>query len=176
MPAAAQPVADRVSYGDLGDDISVDTDPDGRVYFVTVSEPAQSLLGYWVGVDEPEVEFSTYEEKYGTQTPSQQREVSLQMMYGSSQVAQYVALTRSGFDAEIIPGAVQVQQFLCLRGSGNRCDEFVPVADELEIGDTLVERRRRRHADARRARPSRWPTTRRVTRSRSPSNARTSAR
>ena len=60
------------------------------------------------------------------------------MMYGSSQVAQYVALTRSGYDAEIIPGAVQVQQFLCLRGSGNRCDEFVPVADELEIGDTLV--------------------------------------
>jgi hypothetical protein len=82
VPAAAQPVADRVSYGDLADDISVDTDPDGRVYFVTVSEPPQSILGHWVGEIEPEIEFTTYEEKYGSQTPSQQREVSLQMMYG----------------------------------------------------------------------------------------------
>jgi PDZ domain-containing protein len=138
VPAAAQPVADRVSYGDLADDISVDTDLDGRVYFVTVSEPPQSILGHWVGEIEPEIEFTTHEEKYGSQTPSQQREVSLQMMYGSSQIAQYVALTRSGYDAEIIDGAVQVQQFLCLGGSGNRCDEYVPVAEELEIGDTVV--------------------------------------
>jgi PDZ domain-containing protein len=138
VPAAAQPVADRVSYGDLADDISVDTDPDGRVYFVTVSEPPQSILGHWVGEIEPEIEFTTYEEKYGSQTPSQQREVSLQMMYGSSQIAQYVALTRSGYDAEIIDGAVQVEQFLCVSGSGNRCDEYVPVAEELEIGDTVV--------------------------------------
>jgi PDZ domain-containing protein len=138
VPAAAQAVADRVSYGDLADDINVDTDLDGRVYFVTVSEPPQSILGHWVGEIEPEIEFTTYEEKYGSQTPSQQREVSLQMMYGSSQIAQYVALTRSGYDAEIIDGAVQVQQFLCLSGSGNRCDEYVPVAEELEIGDTVV--------------------------------------
>jgi PDZ domain-containing protein len=138
VPAAAQPVADRVSYGELADDISVDTDPDGRVYFVTVSEPPQSILGHWVGEIEPEIEFTTYEEKYGSQTPSQQREVGLQMMYGSSQIAQYVALTRSGYDAEIIDGAVQIQQFLCLSGSGNRCDEFVPVAEQLEIGDTVV--------------------------------------
>ena len=139
VPAGAQPVADRVSYGELAVDISVDTDPDGRVFFVTVSEPPQSLLGYWVSRDEPEVEFTTYEEKYGSQTPSQQRTFSLQMMRTSSQVAQYVALTRSGFEAEIIPGAVQVQQFLCLRGSGNTCDEYVPAADVLEEGDTVVE-------------------------------------
>ena len=138
VPAAAQPVADRVSYGDLAEDINVDTDLDGRVYFVTVSEPAQSILGHWVGEIEPEIEFTTHEEKYGSQTPSQQRQANLQMMYGSSQIAQYVALTRSGYEAEIIDGAIQVQQFLCLRGSGNRCDEYVPVAEQLEIGDTLV--------------------------------------
>ena len=138
VPAAAQPVADRVSYGDLAEDISVDTDLDGRVYFVTVSEPAQSILSHWVGEIEPEIEFTTHEEKYGSQTPSQQRQVNLQMMYGSSQIAQYVALTRSGYDAEIVEGAVQVQQFLCLQASGNRCDEYVPVAEQLEIGDTLV--------------------------------------
>jgi len=140
VPAGAQPVADRVSYGaDLGDDIAVDTDPDGRVYFVTISEPPQSLLGYWVAQDEPEIQFSTYEEKYGSQTPSQQRTVSLQMMRSSSQVAQYVALTRAGFDAEIVPGHVQIGSLICLEVTAGRCSQYVPNADQLDEGDTMVE-------------------------------------
>jgi PDZ domain-containing protein len=140
VPAAAQPVADRVSYGDLGDDISVDTDPDGRVYFVTVSEPAQSLLGYWVGVDEPEVEFSTYDEKYpGGQTPSEQREAALQMMFGSSQVAQYVALTRAGYDAQVIPGPAQVDSMLCLEADGRECVTWVPSEAVLQRGDVITD-------------------------------------
>ena len=44
--------------------------------------------------NEPEIEFLTNEEKFGSQTPSQRRTVGLQMMRTSSQVAQYVALTR----------------------------------------------------------------------------------
>ena len=48
VPASVQAVADRVSYAELGADVAVDTDPDGRVFFVTVSEPAQSVLG-WLG-------------------------------------------------------------------------------------------------------------------------------
>ena len=153
VPAAAQPVAERVSYGDLADDISVDTDLDGRVFFVTVSEPAQSLLGYWagaavaptwlrglVGDPEPEVQFTTYEEKYGSQTPSEQRRVSLQMMYDSSQVAQYVALTRSGYDAEIIP-RILVQSGSCAQVSedGQRCAEESPLREELQIGDEIFD-------------------------------------
>ena len=54
VPAAAQPVAGRVSYDDVASsalaDVDIDTHPDGRVYFVTVSEPAQSLLGRFVGL------------------------------------------------------------------------------------------------------------------------------
>ena len=139
VPAGVQPVASRVSYGDLGDDIAVDTDLDGRIFFVTISEPPQSVLGWLVGRDEPEIEFTTYEEKYGSQTPSQQRTISLQMMRTSGQVAQYVALTRAGYDAEVIEGPVQIEQMLCLEIVGNTCRQFVASADQLDEGDTLLE-------------------------------------
>lgn len=144
VPAAAEPVAGRVSYHDvpasaLGG-VDVDTDLDGLVYFVTISEPAQSALGWWVSRPEPEIEFLTYEDKYGSSTPSQQRTLSLQMMRTSSQVAQYVALTRAGFEAaEVVPGPVQIEQLLCASASGNRCLEFVPGVENLQNGDTFVE-------------------------------------
>lgn len=139
VPAGVQPVASRVSYGDLAEDISVDTDPNGRVFFVTVSEPPQSVLGWWVAQDEPEIEFTTRDEKFGSQTPSQQRTISLQMMRSSGQVAQYVALTRAGYDAQIVDGPVQIEQMLCLEIVGNTCREFVASAEQLDEGDTVLE-------------------------------------
>ena len=133
-----QAVADRVSYADLGADVVVDTELDGRVFFVTVSEPAQSVLGWWVADDRPEVRFLTDEEKFGSQTPSQRRTINLQMMRSSSQVAQFVALTLAGYDPELIPGAVQIEQLLCLDIDGQRCAEYVPSAEQLDEGDTIV--------------------------------------
>ncbi len=133
-----QAVADRVSYADLGADVAVDTDPDGRVFFVTVSEPAQSVLGWWVARNEPEIHFLTSEEKYGSQTPSQRRTIALQMMRTSSQVAQYVALTLAGYEPELVPGPVQIEQMLCLDIEGQRCLEYVPSAEQLDEGDTIV--------------------------------------
>jgi PDZ domain-containing protein len=127
VPASVQAVADRVSYADLGADVAVDLDPDGRVYFVTVRDPAQSVLGWFVAEDLPDVRFLTYEEKYGTRTPSQQRTIALQMMRSSSEVAQYVALELAGYDPELVPGPVQIAELL-----GG------PSADRLEVGDTVV--------------------------------------
>ena len=45
--------------------------PEGDVYFVTVTEPAQSVLSWFVGRDEPAIQFLTSEEKFGLQTPQQ---------------------------------------------------------------------------------------------------------
>jgi PDZ domain-containing secreted protein len=138
VPASVQAVADRVSYADLGADVAVDTDPDGQVFFVTVSEPAQSVLGWWVAENEPEIRFLTSEEKFGSQTPSQRRTIALQMMRTSSQVAQYVALTLAGYESELIPGQVQIEQMLCLDIEGQRCLQYVPSAEQLDEGDTIV--------------------------------------
>jgi PDZ domain-containing protein len=138
VPAAAQPVAARVSYHELDDSIAVDTDPDGRVFFVTISEPAQSVLGWWVSRDEPSIDFLTHDEKFGSRTPEQRRTISLQMMRTSSQVAQYIALTLAGYDAELIPGPVQIEQMLCLDVQDNRCARYVDSAEQLDEGDTVV--------------------------------------
>jgi PDZ domain-containing protein len=127
VPASVQPVVDRVSYRDLGADIAVDLDPDGRVFFVTVRDPAQSALGWLVAEDLADVRFMTHAEKYGTRTPSQQRTIALQLMRTSSQVAQYVALQLAGYDPELIPGPVQIGDLL-----------DAPSAEQLEVGDTIV--------------------------------------
>lgn len=138
VPAAAEPVADRVSYADLGDDVVVDLDLDGRVYFVTVRQPAQSLLSWWVAADREEIEFLTQEERFGPQTPAQERTVNLQRMRTSSQVAQYVALTLAGYQPELVPGQVQIEQLLCLDVDGARCIDFVPSDEQLDPGDLIV--------------------------------------
>jgi PDZ domain-containing protein len=127
VPASVQAVADRVSYRDLGADVAVDVDPDGRVFFVTVRDPAQSVLGWFVAEDLPDVRFMTYEEKYGTRTPSQQRTIALQDMRTASQDAQFVALSLAGYEPELVPGPVQIRQVF----DG-------PNADQLEVGDTIV--------------------------------------
>jgi PDZ domain-containing protein len=140
-PASAEPVADRVSIGEaLGDDVAVDRDPDGDVYFVTVQEPAQSVLSWWVARSEPEIDFTTYDEKYpGGQTPTEQRTEQLRMMATSSQVAQYVALERAGYPVEVVsevavagPACVQVND------AGDRCEEWMELRPELQENDTIV--------------------------------------
>lgn len=135
VPAAAQPVADRVRYGELTDEIVTDTDLDGRVFFLTIAEPWQSVLSYWVGVDTPEVRFITYRQKYGDSTPAEYREVSLRMMRSSSQVAQYNALARAGYDVELVPGVPQVEFFYCF---DQECDDPVPAAAVLQRADVIT--------------------------------------
>ena len=70
---------------------------------------------------EPEIDFITREEKFGTQSPSQRRQISLQMMRTSSQVAQFVALQALGYeDAKILPGEVVVADLVCLEAGHRR--------------------------------------------------------
>lgn len=135
VPAAAQPVADRVRYGELSDDVVTDTDLDGRVFFLTIAEPSQSVLSYWVGVDSPEIRFITYRQKYGDSTPAEYREVSLRMMRSSSQVAQYNALARAGYDVELVPGPPQIEFFYCFDAE---CDDPVPAAAKLQRADVIT--------------------------------------
>lgn len=139
-PSSAQPVNDRVRLGELPADLA-QFPPQSSVYFVTVTEPRQSVLSWWVGRDEPAVEFLTEEQKYGIQTPEQRRVFALESMRTSAQVAQFVALGRLGFDVEVVPGDVLVQQLVCLEASddGQTCVRESPSAAVLEPGDRLIE-------------------------------------
>jgi PDZ domain-containing protein len=140
VPASAQPVADRVSFGQLEGIADLDEDRRGDFYFVTISEPAQSLLSYWVGRDEPEIDFLTRDEKYGTATPSQRRQIGLEQMRTANQVAQFVALQAVGYDdARLLPGDVVVAQLVCLEADDTGgCATPAPADEVLDPGDKIL--------------------------------------
>lgn len=138
VPASVSAVKDRVSFGEAAGVESFP--PEGDVFFVTISEPEQSALSWWLGRDSPAATFLTEEDKYGYQTPQQQRSVSLEQMNTSEQVAQYVALDRLGFDVSILPGEVLIQDMVCLEANeeGTECLEWSPSDEMLDPGDRLV--------------------------------------
>jgi PDZ domain-containing protein len=140
VPASAQPVKDRITFGDLGDD-ATQYPPGGDIYFVTVTEPSQSVLSWLVGREEPAVQFLTEEEKYGVQTPTQRRTLALASMRSAEQVAQYVALGAVGFDVELREGDVLIEQMVCLEAdeAGTTCTTWSPSDEFLDPGDTLLE-------------------------------------
>ena len=138
-PASAQPVADRVVFGDLGD-LAQQFPPQGDIYFVTVTEPSQSLLSWYLGRDEPAIQFLTEEEKYGVQTPEQRRVFALESMRTSEQVAEFVALQRVGYDVSVVPGDVLIEAMVCLEPTpdGTECAEWSPSDEVLDPGDRLL--------------------------------------
>ncbi|MDJ0768674.1 MAG: hypothetical protein QNJ12_07765 [Ilumatobacter sp.] len=139
-PASAQPVDDRIRFGDLGD-LAAQFPPDGDIFFVTVTEPPQSVLSWLLGRDDPAIQFLTEEEKFGVQTPQQRRVFALESMRSSEQVAQFVALQRVGYDVELLPGDVLIQEMVCLVPNevGDDCDTWSPSDDVLDPGDRLIE-------------------------------------
>ena len=139
-PASAQPVVDRIHFGDLGD-VAQQYPPDGEIFFVTVTEPSQSVLSWLLGRDQPAVQFLTREEKYGVQTPQQRRVFALESMRSSEQVAQFVALQRVGYDVTLVDGDVLIEAMVCLvpNEEGTECEEWAPSDDVLDPGDRLVE-------------------------------------
>lgn len=149
-PRTASPVDDRVSFSGLEGVAEVDQDRRGDIYFVTISNPTQSVLSWWAAGGsscdvvgecrgEPEIDFYTYDELYPTRSRTQERSISLQMMRTSGQVAQYVALARLGFDATINRGEVVVAELVCLEAAEDgTCARQAPAAEVLQPGDTLV--------------------------------------
>ena len=138
VPASAESVGRRVSFGDLPDSAE-QFQPRNDFYFVTVSEPPQTALSWFVGRDEEAVDFITEIEKYGRSSPSERRQVSQQMMATSEQVAQYVALDKAGYDVELVPGEVVVGQLLCLEGTAQTCTTPAPADEVIDQGDVLLQ-------------------------------------
>lgn len=139
VPAGAEAVNDRVSFGDDLPDSATRYEPSNDFFFVTITEPPQSALSWFVGRDELPIEFLTDVEKYGLSTPSERRQVSRQMMATSEQVAQFVALDRAGFEVELIPGEVVVSELVCFEVEEQRCTRTAPADEVLDAGDVLLE-------------------------------------
>lgn len=139
VPASAEPVADRVVFGALPDDVQ-QFEPDGDLFFVTVTTPSQSVLSWLAGRNDPAIEFVTREDKFGFQTPSQRRAINLQAMRTAEQEAQYVAFKKVGLDAEVSPGEVVVAETLCQTfADDGSCEAMFPSDAQIDPADKILE-------------------------------------
>ncbi|MGB1083503.1 MAG: S16 family serine protease [Ilumatobacteraceae bacterium] len=143
VPGSAQPVGDRlsVSASEESDKPPPEVFPAvGDFMLVTITEPPQSVLSWWVGRDEGAVEMLTEEDKFGFQTAEQRRVFSLEQMRTAEEVAEYVALSWLGFDAAIVPGDVLISEIACLEFSdAGECVRWPPSDEVLDPGDRLLE-------------------------------------
>lgn len=143
VPGSAQPVGDRlsVSASEESDEPPPEAFPAvGDFMLVTITEPPQSVLSWWVGRDEGAVEMLTEEDKFGFQTAEQRRVFSLEQMRTAEEVAEYVALSWLGFDAAIVPGDVLISEIACLEFSdAGECVRWPPSDEVLDPGDRLLE-------------------------------------
>lgn len=134
VPADADPVAPRLSF-----DAVPRYDASGELLFVTIREPEITLLDWFVGRDQPEVGFLSYEDKYGPSTPSQTKTFNFQMMRTAKETAEYEALSFLGYPAELLPGDVIIEA-LCdeVDQSTGDCVKPAPADDVLDPGDQII--------------------------------------
>lgn len=127
-PGSALPVATRLEVQGATRYATDDT-----VLFVTATGSQMSLLGWLLGSLDDDVEVLTYEERFGPRTPVEQRRIGFQSMFGSKQVAEYVAARLLGLPASFLPGPAVVAEAICE-------DDPLPTSAcrVLEIGDTIV--------------------------------------
>jgi Lon-like protease len=106
---------------------------DGDVLFVTASGSKLTLLdalSAWVDED---VDVLTFEERFGPRTPAEQRRIGFQAMFGSKQIAEYVAFRTLGLEASFQPGPAVVNELVCPDARPERS-----ACDVLEVGDTIT--------------------------------------
>ena len=147
VPADAQPVEPRLSI-----DGPTMYDSDGQVLFVTVRTPELSMLEWWVGRNNPAVSPKSYSDLFATETPQQQTTRGQTDMRTAKETAEYVALSRLGFDAKLTPGEVIIDELVCLKASddGRTCEQFAPSDRVARSGRQVGEGRRHAAGDGRR--------------------------
>jgi Lon-like protease len=131
-PGTAQEVAPRIRITDA-EVFESETSP----YFVTATSSELTGLQALMGWFDPTVDVRTCEEQFGTCDPDAARQVSLGAMTSTKQIAEYVALTRLGFDATLEQGPAQVGSF-----GSDTCPADAPprrACNVLAIGDIITE-------------------------------------
>ncbi len=86
-PGSAEAVAPRMSFGEDATAYAARYQTDGEIMFVTALGSRLSLLDALAAWRDEDVNILTFEERFGTQTPSQQRESNARAMVSSKQIA-----------------------------------------------------------------------------------------
>lgn len=108
----------------------------GEILFVTATGSQMTLLGSLMGAIDDDVDVLTYEQRFGPRTPTETRRIGFQAMFGSKQVAEYVAARLLGLEAALVPGPAVVADVICGEQPqpGGAC-EVLEVGDVIEAID-----------------------------------------
>ena len=134
-PGDAMEVSPRISFSALsgGQEAPKRYASNDGIHFVTALGGQLSILDSILGWLDPHVQVDTFEERFGDQSPDDNRQAGFQSMVTSKQVAQFVALRKLGLDAELVEGGAKVAAVVCENAPPQNS-----ACENLEVGDTIV--------------------------------------
>ena len=132
-PGQALTVGPRIEFIDGDQSAPTRYPTEEGMHFVTAYGGKLSALDAFVGWLDPDVQVDTYKERFGNQTPSSRQVLNQQAMVSSKQIAEYVAMKRLGFDAQLIPGPAVVGDVICEEDPHPQS-----ACKVLNVGDTIV--------------------------------------
>ena len=133
-PGDAMAVSPRIAFAASDDgDVPPRFEPDEGIHFVTALGGQLSILDAILGWLDPYVQVDTFKERFGDQTPEQNRQVGFQSMVTSKQIAQFVALQRLGQPVTLVDGVAQVADVVC-----DGAPETNSACEKLSAGDVIV--------------------------------------
>jgi len=132
-PGGAEAVAPRMQFGDDVDEFATVYESGGEVLFVTALGSQLTLLDVAAAWIDDDVDILTFEDRFGTRTPTQQRASNARAMVSSKQIAEFVALSRLGIESQIVFGDVVVDEVVCEDAPNPRSACLL-----LTPGDTIV--------------------------------------
>lgn len=132
-PGTASQVSDRLSFSSKVLNQVTRYPAQTPVLFVTAFGGQLSALDATIGWIDSDVEVQTYEQRFGTSTPTEQSRLGYQSMTSAKQIAEYVAFKRLGLDVSMKFGEVIVEQLVCLDPPTR-----LSACKQLNPGDTIT--------------------------------------
>ena len=114
-PGEAMDVSSRIGFMPSQEGASVPKRyvTENGIRFVTAFGGQLSVLDSILGWLDPHVQVDTYREHFGEQTPTSSRRLGFQAMTGAKQIAEYVAMSKIGLDAQLEEGPILIEQLIC---------------------------------------------------------------
>ena len=134
-PGEAMAVAPRIEFAksSTGTKVPERFRTTNGIKFVTAFGGQLSILDSILGWIDPYVQVDTYEEHFGTITPTNSRRLGFQAMIGAKQIAEYVAMKKLGLDVKLVLGRVVIEELVC-----DGAPKKNAACTSLEVGETIT--------------------------------------
>lgn len=132
-PGSVQKVGPRLSFDDTARRMTTIYPAENSIHFVTALGSKLTALDAFIGTIDSDVDVQTYDDRFGKESPSTQRQIGAQSMTTSKQIAEYVALDLLGFPVSLSYGDVVIQDLVCADVPAPRSACMI-----LNIGDVIL--------------------------------------